>query len=177
MTQIQPQDQIIAIGSRLKKVFKDYHIIKNLDHLEIDFTYDECRALGTEVLTKFNYHEVSGIKIAYAKAQGLNHFEPLILDLLPIKSNYQPSEFVYNVEFEPNYQTVIESAIPIYICTLIYGAIMESKLVEYAARCLATEKAIENSKKIQEELLIKYNQFRQNKITQEIIEVMNVLTT
>jgi F-type H+-transporting ATPase subunit gamma len=165
------------IGSRVQKGFEKYQLLKTYRQIEVDFAFQDAQVIGIDVLTKFNYQEIDSIKLAYTRFINYSHFQPTILQLLPIVRSPLDAKVDADIEFEPNQNVVIETAVPLYLYTLIHGAVMESKLVEYASRCLVTEKAIENSKKMHEELLMKYNQLRQNKITQEIIEITGTLNT
>jgi F-type H+-transporting ATPase subunit gamma len=164
-------DKIILIGTRGKNCFPEKMIEKIYKDIDVDFSYNNARNIGINLLLKFNNHQIRSIKIAYMKFINNLHFKPEILTLLPLESQKKAKSIEPEIEFEPNLKVVLEEALPLYVCTVIYGTVIESKLSEYSMRYLATENAINNAEEIKNKLLIQYNKIRQNKITQELSEV------
>lgn len=62
--------------------------------------------------------------------------------------------------------------LPQYAESLIYGALLDSKASEHAARMTAMKNATDNAKELIDSLSLSYNRARQAAITQEITEIV-----
>ncbi len=65
-----------------------------------------------------------------------------------------------------------KSLLPQYAESLIYGALLDSKASEHAARMTAMKNATDNAKELIDSLSLSYNRARQAAITQEITEIV-----
>ena len=75
-------------------------------------------------------------------------------------------------EFEPSAEEILEVLLPQYAESLIYGALLDSKASEHAARMTAMKSATDNANDIINTLTLSYNRARQAAITQEITEIV-----
>ncbi|MGL4521225.1 MAG: F0F1 ATP synthase subunit gamma [Bacilli bacterium] len=75
-------------------------------------------------------------------------------------------------EYEPNEEEILNVLLPQYAESLVYGALLDSKASEHAARMTAMKNATDNAKDMISKLSIKYNRARQAAITQEITEIV-----
>jgi F-type H+-transporting ATPase subunit gamma len=75
-------------------------------------------------------------------------------------------------EFEPSAEEILEVLLPQYAESLIYGALLDSKASEHAARMTAMKNATDNAKELINALSLSYNRARQAAITQEITEIV-----
>lgn len=75
-------------------------------------------------------------------------------------------------EFEPSEEAVLESILPQYIESLIFGSILDAKAAEHAARMTAMSSATDNANEVIGDLTLQYNRARQAAITQEITEIV-----
>lgn len=62
--------------------------------------------------------------------------------------------------------------LPQYAESLIYGALLDSKASEHAARMTAMKNATDNATELIDSLTLTYNRARQASITQEITEIV-----
>lgn len=175
LEQLNPNDEIIAIGTKALSFFKNHNcsIMKEYSNFSINSTYNDSQEITLTLMSQFNNKTVDSIKIAYTKYINTVTLEPTIIDLLPIVSeNKQVKDNLVLTDFEPNPQVVIETAIPLYIGAIIYGTLIESQVSEQASRRLAMENASNNAHDMKNNLLIYYNRARQGTITQEISEII-----
>ena len=77
-----------------------------------------------------------------------------------------------NYEFDPSAEEILEVLLPQYAESLIYGAVLDSKASEHAARMTAMKSATDNANDIINTLSLSYNRARQAAITQEITEIV-----
>ncbi|WP_342257641.1 ATP synthase F1 subunit gamma [Spiroplasma endosymbiont of Nomada ruficornis] len=175
LEQYQPQDEIVVIGSKGVSYFTNHHckIMQSYTEINIQSSYNESQEISLLLLSKFNNQETDAIKIAYTKYVNTVTTIPTIIDLLPIVSikTNQESNLI-QTDFEPDANTVINSAIPLYVGAIVYGALVESQVSEQALRRLAMENASNNAKEMKDKLLVSYNRARQGAITQEISEII-----
>lgn len=90
-----------------------------------------------------------------------------ITDLAPASEGLQAS-----YEFEPSAEAILETLLPQYAESLIYGALLDGKASEHAARMTAMKAATDNANEIIRTLTLEYNRARQASITQEITEII-----
>ncbi|EAE5962111.1 F0F1 ATP synthase subunit gamma [Listeria monocytogenes] len=75
-------------------------------------------------------------------------------------------------EFEPSEQEILEVLLPQYVESLIFGALLDAKAAEHAARMTAMRSATDNASDLISDLSLQYNRARQAAITQEITEIV-----
>lgn len=175
LEQYKPQDEIVVIGSKGVSYFTNHHckIMQSYTEINIQSSYNDSQEISLFLLSKFNNKETDDIKIAYTKYVNTVTTIPTIIDLLPIVSikTNQESNLI-QTDFEPDANTVINSAIPLYVGAIVYGGLVESQVSEQALRRLAMENASNNAKEMKDKLLVSYNRARQGAITQEISEII-----
>jgi F-type H+-transporting ATPase subunit gamma len=76
------------------------------------------------------------------------------------------------ITFEPDMVSILKNIIPPYINASILASLVETTLSEYSARRVAMENAKNNGEELLETLSIEYNKARQQKITQELTEII-----
>ncbi|RFU70819.1 F0F1 ATP synthase subunit gamma [Peribacillus saganii] len=91
--------------------------------------------------------------------------------LLPL-TDIQPSGKMASYEFEPSSEEILEVLLPQYAESLIYGALLDGKASEHAARMTAMKNATDNAAELINNLSLQYNRARQAAITQEITEIV-----
>ncbi|XJZ27139.1 ATP synthase F1 subunit gamma [Bacillota bacterium Lsc_1132] len=91
--------------------------------------------------------------------------------LLPF-SDISTSSKLTSYEFEPSAEEILEVLLPQYAESLIYGALLDSKASEHAARMTAMRNATDNALELINSYSLSYNRARQAAITQEITEIV-----
>jgi len=106
-----------------------------------------------------------------------NHFVSAIQQdvtekkLLPL-ADIATSNKLTSYEFEPSAEEILEVLLPQYAESLIYGALLDGKASEHAARMSAMRSATDNANELISGLSLVYNRARQAAITQEITEIV-----
>lgn len=75
--------------------------------------------------------------------------------------------------FEPGVEEILGKITPMYITNIIYQAILEASASELASRTTAMSAATKNADEMIRTLTIDYNKARQEKITQELTEIVS----
>ncbi|MBM7551760.1 F0F1 ATP synthase subunit gamma [Thalassobacillus pellis] len=93
--------------------------------------------------------------------------------LLPLTNlEEEASKGSSSYEYEPSQEEILEVLLPQYAESLIYGALLDGKASEHAARMTAMKSATDNADDLIGDLSLKYNRARQAAITQEITEIV-----
>ncbi|HDX9577478.1 ATP synthase F1 subunit gamma [Bacillus cytotoxicus] len=75
-------------------------------------------------------------------------------------------------EFEPSEEDILKVLLPQYAESLVYGALLDGKASEHAARMTAMKSATDNAMEVIDTLTLSFNRARQAAITQEITEIV-----
>ena len=106
-----------------------------------------------------------------------NHFVSAIQQdvtekkVLPL-TDIETSSSTASYEFEPSGDAILEVLLPQYAESLIYGALLDGKASEHAARMTAMKSATDNASELISSLTLQFNRARQAAITQEITEIV-----
>jgi F-type H+-transporting ATPase subunit gamma len=92
--------------------------------------------------------------------------------LLPLTDLHQGGKSSSSYEYEPGQEEILEVLLPQYAESLIYGALLDGKASEHAARMTAMKSATDNADDLIGDLTLSYNRARQAAITQEITEIV-----
>jgi len=114
--------------------------------------------------------KVSSVKVVSSKFESIFTQRPQVTDLLPIKLPQEQKE--NNVMlFEPNLSDLLPNLLHHFIEMTVYQNILESYASEQASRMIAMKNATDNAKELVDELKLQYNKGRQEKITNEILDI------
>ena len=72
------------------------------------------------------------------------------------------------MNYEPEEEETLAYIIPLYMNSLIFGALVEAVASENGARMQAMDSATSNAEEMISDLTLKYNRARQGSITQEL---------
>ena len=136
--------------------------------------FEIARKIGAQILEMYKSGEVDEIFVIFTHFESILSHVPQVLKLLPIEPI--KGENSEHPLFEPNPLEFINSAIPLCVNTLIYGAMMESSVCEQAARMTSMDSASRNASEIIDGLTLEFNRMRQGLITQEITEIVGGAT-
>ncbi len=173
---ITDNDYIYAIGTKGASYFNHRNVKFNDEYLDLNSTleFKDIVKMVTELTNKYRNKEIKSIKIVYTEFVNNLTFIPRIITLLPVDVNdFKDVEITnkYTI-FEPSENEVLNSLIPMYLQSVIYGYLVESVTSENASRRISMENATDNAEELIEDLLLKYNQARQTAITNEISEIV-----
>lgn len=128
-----------------------------------------------DVLSAFADGEVGEIYLAYTVFKNTVVHEPQLIRLLPVEADDAAHETDGSealMTYEPSEEEALDMIIPKYVCSLVYGALIESVASENGARMQAMDSATSNAEEMISTLSLKYNRARQASITQELTEII-----
>lgn len=164
---------VIAIGRMAVDFCKkrDIPVAKSIIGLPDQPAFATIKKIASGTVQMFSDHEIDRLEIIY------NHYVSAISQvvttnqLLPIE-NVESTKSSSQYEYEPNEEQILSVLLPQYAESLIYGALLDAKASEHAARMTAMKSASDNASDLIDELSLSYNRARQAAITQEITEIV-----
>ncbi|MEK7160187.1 MAG: ATP synthase F1 subunit gamma [Patescibacteria group bacterium] len=134
---------------------------------EFDTVYPLAKIVNEYFLGK----KVSEVNILSTKFISVFTQIPHFSALLPVKLNSEVKTQNSITLFEPNIQELIPDLLQHYLEMIIYQSLLESYASEQAARMIAMKNATDNALDIVSELQLEYNKTRQEKITNELLDM------
>ncbi|WP_226581407.1 F0F1 ATP synthase subunit gamma [Halobacillus litoralis] len=166
---------LITIG----RIGRDFFRKRNMP-VDMDITgvsdqpdFSDIKDIASNTVQLYTDEKIDQLYIYY------NHYvsaitqevtEKKILPLTDLNKEGKASRSSY--EYEPSQEEILEVLLPQYAESLIYGALLDSKASEHAARMTAMKSATDNADDLIGDLTLSYNRARQAAITQEITEIV-----
>jgi F-type H+-transporting ATPase subunit gamma len=172
---LRPDDYIVVIG---KKASRDvtrhgYNILASFA-TGTNFPNRSDIYPMIDIAKKFYISgEVSKVSIIYTEFKNMLVQKAVTEDIFPIKPDKKFKEPTTDYIFEPSPWQVLEDLIPFYFEVEFYSAIMNAYASEQAARMTAMKNAKDNANDISVSLTNIYNRSRQEKITNELLDLAN----
>lgn len=169
---------IIAIGTKGKDYLarRGYNITEEDSEVINAPLYTDARDICDRLLERFAAGEIGEIYLAYTSFKNTVVHEPKLIKLLPVSIDTEgvnsESKDTTPMNYEPAEDEALNLIIPKYVCSLIYGALIEAVASENGARMQAMDNATSNADEMISDLSLKYNRARQASITQELTEII-----
>lgn len=153
---------------------RGYPIAQSILGMDDHPVFADIKDLASETVQMYVNEEIDELTIFY------NHYVSVISQvattnqLLPITglADNENASTGSDYEYEPDQEHILEVLLPQYAESLIYGALLEGKASEHAARMTAMQSATDNAEELIDDLTLSYNRARQGAITQEITEII-----
>lgn len=165
---------IIAIGRIGRDFFtkRNMPVGKEITALADQPAFADIKDIASETVDMFAKEAIDELYLYY------NHYVSAISQevtekkLLPLADIDTSGNNRDSYEYEPNEEQILEVLLPQYAESLVYGALLDGKASEHAARMTAMKSATDNADELIGDLSLKYNRARQAAITQEITEIV-----
>lgn len=169
--------QVYAVGRKGKDILarRGYEIHADYSDVINEPMYADAQEIGKAVLDAFTEGKIGEIYLAYTSFKNTVSHEPKLMKLLPIEmeaSAVSSEERMVPMNYEPDEEEVLNEIIPKYVCSLIYGGLVEAFASENGARMQAMDSATNNAEEMLADLSLMYNRARQGSITQELTEII-----
>ena len=170
-------EKIIAVGFKGWEYFKrrNKSIVHRTPGASETTAFEDAEQIGSRIASMYTSGEVDEVYLVYTHFETVLSHTPLIEKLLPISAD--PDDDVpkgaARMSFDPDVNTFISYAVPMYLNITIFGAMIEATVCEFASRMTSMDAATRNASDIIEDLTLEYNRKRQTLITQEITEIVS----
>ncbi|MGX6445539.1 ATP synthase F1 subunit gamma [Neobacillus sp. K501] len=164
---------IIAIGRVGRDFFakRGINVALEISGVSDQPSFDDIKAIASSTVGMFADGTFDELYLYYSHYISAISQEVTEKKLLPL-TDIQASGKLTSYEYEPSAEEILEVLLPQYAESLIYGALLDSKASEHAARMTAMRNATDNAKEMIKNYSLQYNRARQAAITQEIAEIV-----
>lgn len=167
---------ILTIGAAASRFFKKMGIDVRLEINDVSDipSFEEVRKIVSSAVQMFRQGEFDEFYVCYnhhVNALLSNYRVEKMLPIIDLDED-EAKEYELDYIFEPNKEIIMETLLPQYAESLIYGAIIDAKAAEHASRMTAMRSATDNARDLISDLTQDLNQRRQAQITQEITEIV-----
>ena len=165
---------IIALGRAGRDFFvkKGMNVILDIIGLHDQPAFTDIKDFTSKTVDMFSDGTFDELYIYYSHYVNAIKYDVTEKKILPFTDMNANSGKTNSYEYEPSAEVILEVLLPQYAESLIYGAVLDSKASEHAARMTAMKSATDNANDIIRSLDLSYNRARQAAITQEITEIV-----
>lgn len=164
---------VMAVGEPIMKLCRkeNFHVAHELHHLPDFPTFTQVQSLIQKCVELFKNETFDELYLVYNHSINALQNEFRCEQLLPLSD--LPTEEKAEVDYaiEPDVPDVLDILLSQYAESMIYGTILDAKTAEQASRMQAMTQATDNASDLIKNLQYLYNQQRQKRVTNEIIEI------
>lgn len=142
--------------------------------------FSDAVTIGKTVMSALEQGDIDEVYLAYTVFKNTVTQVPTLIKILPFgerdipavekEDEVQGATAIMN--YEPTEEETLGYIIPLYMNSLIFGALTESVASENGARMQAMDSATSNAEEMIDTLGLQYNRARQAAITQELTEIV-----
>lgn len=146
--------------------------------------FGDAVSIGKTVTSALESGEIDEVYLAYTVFKNTVTQIPTLIKILPFgeediaameedaAKNEEKQGPVALMNYEPEEEETLGYIIPLYMNSLIFGALVEAVASENGARMQAMDSATSNAEEMIDTLGLQYNRARQAAITQELTEIV-----
>lgn len=164
LTESMTWDSVIPIGKRACDRYKGEFFSSE------NYTGAQATALARKLCQQYLAGEFDKLGIVSTRYVSMMVQEAYVTWVLPLEKREKAVRT--GVIFEPDEQSILNTAVPDYVAGVLMRCIRESFASEVAARRMAMDSAGKNAQTMIDDLQLQYNRARQGAITQEITEIV-----
>lgn len=168
-----PDTVYLTVGKKVEKIVASLkkEIVASFKFGTVIPSFDLVYPIATIVNDYFLNNKVKEVKIITSHFLSVFQQKPQITKLLPIEFASDVKSQSLSTLFEPKPKELLPMLLTHYLEISIYQSVLESFASEQAARMIAMKNATDNALDVVSELKLEYNKARQEKITNEILDV------
>ncbi len=167
------QVEVIAVGAKAVaharrsgwNTLETYYSLSDVQ--ETEKAAQICRAIRQH----FDAGSLDSLNIAYTKFVSISRQAPTLEQVLPIPHDIAATEAPVEYIYEPGPAELINTLLPMAVEAQLRYYLVQSLASEQAARMIAMTAAADNAEEMRGDLVRQLNRARQQKITNEILEV------
>ncbi|MBQ3834430.1 MAG: ATP synthase F1 subunit gamma [Elusimicrobia bacterium] len=174
LAKVSKDDYVVTIGKKAQAfcVKNGFNVVASFNMGSKFPAYTDISPMLKIAEDFYEKKEISSMEVIYTYFKNRIVQEAVCKVLAPIERDEKFVNKGWHI-FEPSSKEIFDSLIPYYFEVVFYDMLMNSYTSEQAARMSAMSNANENAKDISASLTIIYNKSRQEKITNEILDLAN----
>lgn len=144
--------------------------------------FGDAVSIGKTVVSAMEDGDIDEVYLAYTVFKNTVTHIPTLIKMLPFteediremtrEGSGEQSKAGALMNYEPEESETLGYIIPMYMNSLIFGALVEAVASENGARMQAMDSATSNAEEMIDKLGLQYNRARQSAITQELTEIV-----
>lgn len=134
--------------------------------------FADIKEIASNAVQMYENEEIDELVIIYNQFVSAISQEVQQTTLVPISNIGDSNDATSQYEYEPSEEAILKTLLPQYAESLIFGALLDAKASEHAARMTAMQSATDNADELIDDLTLSFNRARQAAITQEITEIV-----
>lgn len=172
---------VVTIGNKISRFAArlDVNLIASFPMGTSLPNYSKVRDLIRFINEYYISGNVSQVDIMYTEFRSFFSQTPVIQTLLPLNQlkleEEETSTDSLPYLFEPKAEKILEALLPNYIEVKLYSALIEAYTSQQAAQMMAMQNAKNNARDLAEAFTLAYNKSRQERITNEILDITNTV--
>ena len=177
-----PNARVITIGVKAGNTLinEGYNVIavtnKKLEEVDLNFSQN----LASDIVKGYLNEEFDEVYFAFMDFVNIVTQTPTILKIIPLKERFEKYSSKYPYEhfiFSPEPKIIFKELVRKYVDTFVYRILLDTAASEQAMRMMSMRSASDNALRMQKNLKKQYQKLRQEKITQELIELSSRTTS
>lgn len=172
----ESKPKIIAIGKKAIEYYEKhgFEVLGAYPNFAENVKVGYCSDIANTAVEMFRSGEVDEVRIFYTAFVSALQQDPTEMRLLPIDAHREKNgQAVQLTTYDPSPEAVFDRVVPKFLLSIIHCACSEAYASEQCARRMAMESASDNAEQMIESLSLLYNRARQEKITNEINEIVS----
>ena len=164
----------IAVGKKAEGALASFNkqMVASFDFGTILPSFEQVLPLIKLIDDLYLNSKVGAVKVIYTDFKSVFQQSPKTVDLLPIKIGDEVKISESSVTlFEPDPEDLLPFLLRQYMEMNLFQFFLENYLSEQAARMIAMQNATDNAKELIKDLRLAYNKSRQERITNEILDI------
>lgn len=135
----------------------------------------QARSIAYDLCEAYKKGEVDEAKVVFTDMDERGNQPPTCMTILPFdKDQFSATQsFSATMIYDPSPQVVLHNLIEQYVVGLIYSIMLHANVSEHKARMVAMESATRNADEMLDKLRLEYNRARQERITNELQEIVS----
>ena len=139
--------------------------------------YDDAKRIADRLMADYLVGEIDRVEVFATDFHSVLTQVPAWHPLLPVlPPEAKEGEAAIGYTFEPSPAEILDSLLPRYVESVLFGLLVGASASEHASRMRAMKNATENADELVGTLSRKANQARQAEITTEISEIVGGAT-
>ncbi|AXN02241.1 ATP synthase F1 subunit gamma [Candidatus Purcelliella pentastirinorum] len=169
---------LIIIGNKGYLYFAKlgFNIIDYLININHNLLLSDLTNITNILIDLYVNKKIDRLYLAYNKFKNNMCYIPLLNTILPLSLDiklYNDLYHKWNYIYEFRIEKILNDLIFKYVKSNIFCSILKNMLSEQSSRALVMKNATDNSINFIKKLRLIYNNIRQNKITQELTEIVS----
>jgi len=150
---------------------QNYDLAESIVGVSDQPKFADIKSIASKAVQMHEDGEIDELVIIYNEFVSAISQQVQVNTLVPI-SDIEESSSTSQYEYEPDEEEILKVLLPQYAESLIFGALLDAKASEHAARMTAMKSATDNADELIDDLTLSFNRARQAAITQEITEIV-----